>query len=55
MSKMAEEYDSELVFLLDMFKSIYLFFNEVKIKLLYKEMYSIKEIKGLKQVGMNCI
>lgn len=28
MSIMAEEYDSELVFLLDMFMSIYLFFNE---------------------------
>lgn len=52
---MAEEYDSVLVFLLDMLKSIYLVSNEAKIKLLYKETYSLKEIKSLKQVGMNYI
>lgn len=38
-----------------MFKSVDLFPHTAKIKLLHIEMYTIKEIKGLKLVDIKCI
>lgn len=55
MSITAYEYDSGIEYLPDMFKSMDLFPNTAKIKLLYIEIYSIKEIKGLKLVVISYI